>query len=159
MAVFLICTYSHMFTQLNVQRKHFIYCQWRYVKSTLQQLTNFNVVLHFIQNPLIFLFFIPAIFFTCNTNDLFYLKCNTGRKCMKCFFLAFSYFNIQDLIYYIFKALSRFTVLGFCFYSFHLFDVQKQALEVFYRKAILKHFTIFTGRHMCQSLFLIKLQA
>ena len=78
---------------------------------------------------------------------------------MKCFFLAFSYFNIQDLIYYIFKALSRLTVLGFSFYSFRLFDVQKQALEVFYRKGILKHFTIFTGRHMCQSLFLIKLQA
>ena len=36
----------------------------------------------------------PAIQMTC-----FYLKRNTGRKCMKYFFLAFSYFNIQDLIY------------------------------------------------------------
>ena len=36
---------------------------------------------------------------------------------------------------------------------------QKQAPEVFYKEAFLKNFAIFTGKHQCWSLFLIKLQA
>ena len=28
--------------------------------------------------------------------------------------------------------------------------------QVFYKKAVLKHFAIFTGRHLCLSIFLIK---
>ena len=42
--------------------------------------------------------------------------------------------------------------------SFGFNQTQKQAPEVFYRKAVLKQFAIFTGRHLCWSLFLIKLQ-
>ena len=42
-------------------------------------------------------------------------------------------------------------------YLFLLWN-QKQPLEVFYEKAVLKNFAIFTGKHLCWSLFLIKLQ-
>ena len=37
--------------------------------------------------------------------------------------------------------------------------IQKQSSDVFCKKAALKNFTIFTGKHLCWSLFLIKLQA
>ena len=37
--------------------------------------------------------------------------------------------------------------------------LQKQPPEVFYKKAILKNFAILTGKHLCWSLFLIKLRA
>ena len=37
--------------------------------------------------------------------------------------------------------------------------VQKQPPEVFYKKAVLKSFAIFTRKHLCRNLFLIKLQA
>ena len=37
--------------------------------------------------------------------------------------------------------------------------LQKQLPEVFYKKAVLKNFAIFTGKYLCWSLFLIKLQA
>ena len=37
-------------------------------------------------------------------------------------------------------------------------QLQKQPPEVFYQKAIPKNITIFTGNHVCWSLFLIKLQ-
>ena len=33
---------------------------------------------------------------------------------------------------------------------------QKHPLKVFYKKAVLKNFVIFTGKHLCWSLFLIK---
>ena len=36
---------------------------------------------------------------------------------------------------------------------------QKQSPEVFYKQRFLKNFTIFTGKHLFQSLFLIELQA
>ena len=36
---------------------------------------------------------------------------------------------------------------------------QRQALEMFCKKYVLKHFAIFTGKHLCWCLFLIKLQA
>ena len=35
-------------------------------------------------------------------------------------------------------------------------DLQKQPPEVFYEKVVLKNFTKFTGKHLCQSLFLNK---
>ena len=35
---------------------------------------------------------------------------------------------------------------------------QKQPLGVFYKKAVLKNFAMFTEKHLCWSLFLIKLQ-
>ena len=37
--------------------------------------------------------------------------------------------------------------------------LQKQPPEMFYEKAVLKNFVIFTGKHLCWSLFLLKLQA
>ena len=37
--------------------------------------------------------------------------------------------------------------------------VQKQPPEVFCKNAVLRNFTIFTGKHLCSSLFLIKLHA
>ena len=37
-------------------------------------------------------------------------------------------------------------------------SIRKQPLEVFYQKAVLNNFAIFTGKHLCWSLFLIKLQ-
>ena len=36
---------------------------------------------------------------------------------------------------------------------------KKQPPEVFYKKSVLKNVLIFTGKHLCWSLFLIKLQA
>ena len=38
-------------------------------------------------------------------------------------------------------------------------NCQKQPPEVFYKDGVLKTFSNFTGKHLCQSLFLIKLQA
>ena len=38
-------------------------------------------------------------------------------------------------------------------------EYKNQAPEVFYKKAVLKNFSVFTGKHLCWSLFLIKLQA
>ena len=37
--------------------------------------------------------------------------------------------------------------------------VQKQPPEVFFKKGVLKNFANLTGKHLCWSLFLIKLQA
>ena len=37
--------------------------------------------------------------------------------------------------------------------------MQKQPLNKFYKKVVLNHFPIFTGKHLCWSLFIIKLQA
>ena len=36
--------------------------------------------------------------------------------------------------------------------------IQKHPPEVFYKKSVLKNVAIFTGRHLCWSLFLVKLQ-
>ena len=35
---------------------------------------------------------------------------------------------------------------------------KKQSPEVFYKKVVLKNFSIFTGKYLCLSLFLIKLR-
>ena len=40
--------------------------------------------------------------------------------------------------------------------SFFIF-FQKQPWEVFYKKAVIKNFAIFTGKHLCWDLFLLKL--
>ena len=39
------------------------------------------------------------------------------------------------------------------------FKYRKQPPEVFYKKAVFKNYSIFTGKHVSWSLFLIKLQA
>ena len=36
--------------------------------------------------------------------------------------------------------------------------IQKQPPVVFYKKAVLKNFAIFTGKQLCRNLFLIKFQ-
>ena len=38
-------------------------------------------------------------------------------------------------------------------------SLQKQPPEVFHKKAVLKNFALFIRKHLCRSLFLIKLQA
>ena len=43
----------------------------------------------------------------------------------------------------------------FCIFSY----IKKQPLEVFYKKGVLNNFANFTGKHLCWSLFLIKLHA
>ena len=40
----------------------------------------------------------------------------------------------------------------------YLRDEKKQPPEEFYKKGVLKNFAIFTGKHLCWGLFLIKLQ-
>ena len=40
-----------------------------------------------------------------------------------------------------------------------LLKLQKQSLEVFCKTGVLANFTKFTGKNLCQSLFLIKMQA
>ena len=40
----------------------------------------------------------------------------------------------------------------------YAFDKQKQSSEVFCKKAVLKDFTIFSGKHLCFNFFLIKFQ-
>ena len=37
--------------------------------------------------------------------------------------------------------------------------IQNQPIEVYYKKAVFKNFAIFTGKYLCWSLFLIRLQA
>ena len=50
--------------------------------------------------------------------------------------------------------------MGKFFYYFNcLYNDQKQSPDVFYKKAFLKKFAIFTEKHLCWSFFLIKLQA
>ena len=43
--------------------------------------------------------------------------------------------------------------------DYAIFPLQKQPPEVFYKEAVLKNFAIFTAKHLCWSLFLIKLHA
>ena len=49
-----------------------------------------------------------------------------------------------------------------CFVSFMLSDLRGNRLEVFSEKGVIKNFTKFTGKHLCQSqvesIQLIKLQ-
>ena len=48
---------------------------------------------------------------------------------------------------------------GDLFRRFHiLLSSQKQLLKLFYKKRVLKDFANFPGKHLCGSLFLIKLQ-
>ena len=37
-------------------------------------------------------------------------------------------------------------------------DIQQEPPEMFYKKSVFQNFAIFTGKHLCWSLFLIKLQ-
>ena len=55
----------------------------------------------------------------------------------------------QDKIYYLNKIYFCFAKIKF---SKHTLYKQKQPPEVFYKKSVLRDFTKFTGKHLCQSL-------
>ena len=43
--------------------------------------------------------------------------------------------------------------------NLQFFRHQNKPQEVFYKKAALENFAVFRGKHLCQRIFLIKLQA
>ena len=45
------------------------------------------------------------------------------------------------------------------FFHVSIANNKKQPPDVFYKKAVLKYFSVFQGKHLCWSLFLIKLSA
>ena len=45
------------------------------------------------------------------------------------------------------------------YFIFLSLTIQKQLLEQFYKKAVLKNLAIFIGKHLCWSLFLVKMKA
>ena len=49
-----------------------------------------------------------------------------------------------------------FLPLIFSFYEDHNKELTEAATEVFYVKGVLRNFTKFTGKHLCQSLFFNK---
>ena len=55
----------------------------------------------------------------------------------------------RDKIYYLNKIYFCFAKIKF---SKHTLYKQKQPPEVFYKKSVLRDFTKFTGKHLCQSL-------
>ena len=59
------------------------------------------------------------------------------------------------IIYNLFTLCILFTLSTYIPVSGHF---QEQPPEVFYKKGVHKNFAIFTGKHLCWSLFLIKLQ-
>ena len=54
------------------------------------------------------------------------------------------------------KVLQNFEIHLFKYFFLH---IQKHSSKVFYKKAVIKNFAILTGKHLCWSLFLIKLEA
>ena len=46
-----------------------------------------------------------------------------------------------------------------CYVILFSLKLQKQPPEVFYKKAVIKNFAVLTGKQLCWSLFLVKLQA
>ena len=63
-----------------------------------------------------------------------------------------------------FGPLNLYSKIFWCSWDIHSFMikiclVQKQPLEVFYKKGVLKSFANFTEKKLCSSLFLIQLQA
>ena len=59
----------------------------------------------------------------------------------------------ENEIWIICKAICFFETITKDAENLKLLWFQKQPLELFYRKAVLKHFTIFTGSHLRRSLF------
>ena len=54
------------------------------------------------------------------------------------------------------KSCFLFIYLFFLWYYYCYCNIQKQPPEVFYKKGVLRNFTKFTGKHLCQSLFFSK---
>ena len=70
----------------------------------------------------------------------------------------YSHFPFFEKLYYYYERKLRNIYKNTCAFIF-LWWNQKQPPEVFYKKAVLKNFAIFTRKHLCWSFFLIKLQA
>ena len=68
-----------------------------------------------------------------------------------------SHFPFFEKIFYYYECKLPNIYKNTCAFIF-LWWNQKQP-SVFYKKAVIKNFAIFTGKHLCWSLFLIKLQA
>ena len=64
--------------------------------------------------------------------------------------------NIKEII--ICKTIKNFTAINKYCFKWDYNPFQKKPPKVFYKKAVLKNFAIFTGKRLCWSLFLIKLQ-
>ena len=60
---------------------------------------------------------------------------------------------------FLYKKFHLICLTGCWIICFSVLNLQKQSPEVFYERAVFKNFAIFTGRHLCWSSFLIKLQA
>ena len=103
------------------------------------------------------------------------LLCNNSRNEIYCWYLMNSDYSPQQRDKFIYEKMffpnlwnSHFPIFvmrklqniykNTCTFMFLCWN-QKQPSEVFYKKAVLKNFAIFTGKHLCWSLFLIKLQA
>ena len=78
----------------------------------------------------------------------------------KCFFQTYktAIFNFFEKLFYCCECRPQNINKNTCGFIFLLWN-QKQPPEVFYKKALLKNFAIFTGKYLCWSLFLIKLLA
>ena len=82
------------------------------------------------------------------------LKNETNLYMKKCFFQTYKTAIFQ---FFLMRKLQN-IYKNTCTFMF-LWWNQKQPSEMFYKKAVLRNFAIFTGKHLCWSLFLIKLQA
>ena len=71
------------------------------------------------------------------------------------------YFDIYSTIatHFIFEVFYGISEAGFCWIVETIQKIQKQPPELFCKKRYLQNFANFTGKHLCWSLFLIKLQA
>ena len=77
----------------------------------------------------------------------------------KCFFQTYAtaIFQFFEKLFYYYECKLRNIYKNTCAFIL-LWWNQKQPPEVFYKKAVLKNFAIFTGKHLCWSLFIIKFQ-
>ena len=64
--------------------------------------------------------------------------------------------DLQDIILFKRMIKKNFTAINKVYLKCDYNPFQKQPQEVFYKKAVLKSFAIFSGKHLCCSLFLIK---
>ena len=60
-------------------------------------------------------------------------------------------------VYYSAKDLELIAMVSH-FFTYVTFIIGSSGSQMFFNIGILKNFSIFTGKHMCRSLFLIKLQ-
>ena len=93
--------------------------------------------------------FSSCIFFVLHSFLYCTISCCTFTRC-DVFVLHFSAVALL--------ACCNFSLLHF-FHVAHLFMFRSSRLQMFFKKGVLKNIAIFTAKHLCWSLFLIKLQA